>query len=249
MSPQILERSIRYAIENRKTLAALRDSECHLRILSAKLLDTQENERKTIAQELHDSIGASLTAIRYGLEEKLQRMGKHNAPPEGISLEKIISIVRDTIEETHRISSNLRPSSLDDMGLLAAIRSLCRELQEVYEVIEIEQDLTIQESEIQDSLKIVIYRVFQEALNNVFKHSRADTIQVCLRKTERSLGLSIRDNGEGFDPEGMLTHEGRMGGMGILGMKERTELSSGTFKITSEKGKGTVIEAKWPLNQ
>jgi signal transduction histidine kinase len=249
MSPQLLERSIRYAIEHGKTLAALKDSEQHLRILSAKLLDTQENERKIIAQELHDSIGSSLTAIRYGLEEKLLRMGKHNTPPEGISLERIISIVRDTIEEAHRISSNLRPSSLDDMGLISAIRSLCLELQEVYEGVEIEQDMTVQETEIHRSLKIVIYRVFQEALNNVFKHSKADSIHVSLKKTERSLMLSIRDNGEGFDPEAMLSYEGRTCGMGILGMRERTELSNGTFEITSQKGKGTVIEARWPLRQ
>jgi signal transduction histidine kinase len=248
LNPKLLERSVRYAIDHTKTLAALRESEGQLRVLSTKVLEAQENERKIIAQELHDSIGASLTAIRYGLEEKLHRMGKESPAPEGISLEQIISIVRETIEEAHRISSNLRPSALDDMGLLAAIRSTCRELKELYEGIQIETEIGIQEEDVQEPLKIVVYRVLQEALNNVFKHGgAADTVHVRLTKTERSLELSIRDNGQGFDPAKKRASEGQMGGMGLVGMKERTELSNGTFEIASEKGKGTVIKAKWPL--
>jgi signal transduction histidine kinase len=247
LNPQVLERSIRYAIDHTKTLAALRESERQLRVLSTKLLETQENERKMIAQELHDSIGSSLTAIRYGLEEKLHRMGKDKSPPEGISLEQIISIVRETIEETHRISSNLRPSALDDMGLLAAIRSICREFQEIYKDIRIETEIAIREDEIQEPLKIAIYRVLQEALNNVFKYSEADTVRVNLRKTDWDLELRIRDNGRGFDPREKLDHGDQMGGMGLLGMKERTELSNGVFEITSKKGEGTVVRAKWPL--
>jgi signal transduction histidine kinase len=246
LNPKLLERSIRYAIDHAKTLAALRESESQLRVLSAKVLEAQEDERKIIAQELHDSIGASLTAIRYGLEEKLHRMGKESPAPEGISLEQIMSIVRDTIEEAHRISSNLRPSALDDMGLLAAIRSTCRELKEVYGGIQIKTEISLQEKDVQESLKIVIYRVLQEALNNVLKHGGADTVRVRLTKTESSLELSIRDNGRGFDPAKRRASEGQMGGMGLVGMKERTELSNGTLEIASEKGRGTVIHATWP---
>ena len=248
LNPQVLERSIRYAIDHAKTLAALQESEHQLRVLSTKLLEIQENERKMIAQELHDSIGSSLTAIRYGLEEKLLRMGKDKAPPEGITLEQIISIVRETIEETHRISSNLRPSTLDDMGLIAAIRSVCREFHDIYKGIRIKIETPLREDEIQETLRIVIYRVLQEALNNVFKHSEADTVRVNLRKTGHDLELSISDNGRGFDPGKRLGAGGQMGGMGLLGMKERTELSKGKFEIISDEGKGTVIKATWPLD-
>ncbi len=245
LEPAILERSIRHAIDHSNTLAALRKSQEDLRVLSGKLLEAQENERKIIARELHDSIGASLTAIRYGLEEKLHRMGKDASPPEGISMEQIISIVRDTIEEVHRISTNLRPSVLDDMGLITAIRSLCRELEGVYGGIHIDTRIDILEEEIQKSLKIVIYRVLQEALNNVFKHSGADTVHVGLKETDRRLELSIRDNGHGFDPGSKLAPGDRIGGMGLVGMKERTELSNGTFEILSKKGEGTLIKAEW----
>ncbi len=245
LSPTLLERSIRYAIERKRTLAKLQDSEHQLRVLSAKLLETQENERRGIAQELHDSIGASLTAIRYGLEEKLHRMGKNNASPEGISLEQIIDIVRDTTDEVRRISSNLRPSVLDDMGLIVAIGSICRELQDVCEGIRIETRIDVQEEEIPEPLGIVIYRIIQEALNNAFKHSGADRVHVHLRKEEDLLALSIRDNGNGFDAAGQSDSESQNGGLGLTGMKDRAELSGGTFEIESEEGRGTIIRAAW----
>ncbi|MGD9041686.1 MAG: response regulator [Desulfobacteraceae bacterium] len=249
LNPKLLERSIRYAIDHARTLAALRESERQLRVLSSKILEAQESERKIIAQELHDSIGASLTAIRYGLEEKLHRMGKESRPPEGISLEQLISIVRDTIDEAHRISSNLRPSALDDMGLLAAIRSICREFEEIHEGIKVGAQIDVREEDVQEPLKIVVYRVLQESLNNVLKHSGAEAVRVNLTKTEKFLELSISDDGHGFDAGDKLSSKGEMVGMGLLGMKERTELSNGTFEIASEKGKGTVVTAKWPVNQ
>jgi signal transduction histidine kinase len=245
LSPTLLERAIRYAIDRSKTLEALRESEQQLRILSAKLLETQENERRVIAQELHDSIGASLTAIQYGLEEKLHRMGDDKAAPEGIGLEQIIAIVRDTTEEVHRISSNLRPSVLDDMGLLAAIGSLCRELQGVYGEIRIETRIDVREDDVHESLGIVIYRILQEALNNAFKHSGADVVHVGLRKTGRFLELSVNDNGQGFDVTDLLNQEDRTEGMGLVGMKDRAELSGGTIEIRSEKKEGTTILARW----
>ncbi|VBB42887.1 putative ATPase/histidine kinase/DNA gyrase B/HSP90 domain protein [uncultured Desulfatiglans sp.] len=245
LNPMLLERAIRYAIDRSKTLQALRESEQQLRILSAKILETQENERRIIAQELHDSIGASLSAIRYGLEEKLLRMGDDRAAPEGIGLERIIGIVHDTIEEVYRISSNLRPSVLDDMGLLAAIGSLCRELQGVYRGVRIETQVDVREDDVHRSLGIVIYRILQEALNNAFKHSRANTIQVRLRKTEGFLELSITDNGEGFDPAGRLKRGVPTEGMGLIGMKERAELSNGVFEIRSETGQGMTVRVTW----
>jgi len=248
LSPMLLERAIRHAIERSKTLHALRESEQQLRILSAKLLETQENERRVIAQELHDSIGSSLTAIRYGLEEKLHRMGDDRAAPEGIGLEQIIAIVRDTTEEVHRISSNLRPSVLDDIGFLAAIGSLCRELQGVYGGVRIETRVDVREDDVHESLGIVIYRILQEALNNAFKHSRADTIQVRLKKAEGFLELSITDNGEGFDLARPLKRGNLMEGMGLIGMKERALLSNGVFEIRSETGQGTSIRVIWPDN-
>jgi signal transduction histidine kinase len=245
LTANILERSIRYAIERRKTMEKLEVSEKRLQTLSAKLVAVQENERKLVSQDLHDSIGASLAAIKFALEAKLADMNKGRTPAVDITLEHIIAMVRDTIEETHRISTNLRPSILDDMGILKTIAWVCRKTQEVYTDLKIEKQFDLREGDVPEPLKIVICRIVQEALNNAAKHSNARTIQVLLKKIKNNLKLGIEDNGRGFDSEAVCNLEN--GGMGLMNMRERTELSGGTIRITSEDGKGTRIRAIWPL--
>jgi signal transduction histidine kinase len=246
LTPDKLERSIRYAVERSITHKALKDSEAKLRALSSKILKAQEAERKAIAKELHDSIGSSLTAIKYALEKKLTDMNQ-KPKAEEISLEQVIKMVRDTMEETRRISSNLRPSLLDDLGLLTAITSICREHQRLYNDIQIEIRLNIEESDIPDPLKIVVYRVLQEALNNIIKHSGADHVDLSLEKTGQGIEFRIEDNGKGFDLCDVVTGPDNSGGMGLDGMSERVALSNGKFDISTEKGGRTAIRAFWPI--
>lgn len=151
--------------DHRQTEVALRQSQQQLHELSRNILDAQENERKLVAQEIHDSIGGSLAAIKFALEEKLEKMTQ-NSSPEGISLEKIISMVDGTIKESRRISARLRPSLLDVLGLLATISWSCREIEKVYPDLQIEQQLDVADDEVPEMLKTVIYRVLQEAMNN-----------------------------------------------------------------------------------
>jgi len=113
--------------------------------------------------------------------------------------------------------------------------------------IRVDQEVTIEESEVPDSLKIVIYRVTQEAMNNVAKHSKADLVRLCLRKIDVRMGLVVEDNGEGFDLEKVLSLESRRRGLGLTNLRERTELSGGSFEIESVEGKGTIIRAWWPI--
>ncbi len=224
----------------------LRDSERKLRHLSRRLLDAQEEERKLVARELHDAIGSSLANIKYSLEKSLEDLSGA-AAPERDSLEQVISLVQDAIRDTSRISRSLRPAILDDLGVLAAIRWFCRGFQEVYPDIRIANQADIKEGEVAEPLKIVIYRVLQEALNNAAKHSGADTVYVSLRKTRGNLELSIRDNGRGFDPEEVSSEDGSSWGMGLDSMRERTEFSGGSFAIQTGKGRGTTVRALWPL--
>jgi signal transduction histidine kinase len=240
----LLERSTRYAIERAKHLASLRRSEKHLRLLSAKLIEAQERERKLIARELHDSIGASLTAIIYGLEDSLDKASGQ----QGTQLKEILSMARETVEETRRISTNLRPAIVDDLGILATIRWFARQFQGLYGDIDIVQQLEVQEDTIAEPLKIVIYRILQEALNNVAKHSGAGTVRVSLRQTGGKLRLTIEDDGKGFNAEVLARQTETEVGMGLESMKERTELSGGSFVIRSARGQGTVIEVSWPLS-
>jgi len=247
IDPGRLERSIRYTVEQSRMLGALKASEHKLRALSTRILEAQENERKYIARELHDSIGASLTAIKYALEEKMRRMKEASAPDGGVSMEQIIDMVRGTIEETRSISVNLRPSVLDDLGLLAAVRSICREFQEVYQDIRIEPFFQFRDEDVPDSLRIVIYRIFQEALNNVSKHSGADKVQLCLARVAEGIELAIEDNGRGFPAQEALQKDEKKIGMGLRGMKERAELTDGVFEIKSIEGEGTAIRVRWRL--
>ena len=227
-------------ITRRKQMeGALMESEKELRLLSTQLLATQENERKWVAQELHDSIGQSLVAVKFALERKISQSGTGHTPP-GISLEDILSMVQNGVEETRRIMTNLRPSILDDLGILATINWFCREFQKVYPHIQIQRQVEVQEQEVPDSLKIVIFRILQEAMNNIAKHSRANTVVLGLARKNDRITLRIQDNGVGFDPENCRK------GLGLSSMKERTQLSGGIFILESGPGKGSHMEVRWP---
>jgi len=233
--------------DHRQTELALRQSKEQLRELSRKILDAQENERKLVAQEIHDSIGGSLAAIKFALEEKLESMGQ-NPSSDVISLEKIISHVDEAISESRRISVNLRPSLLDDLGLLATLSWFCREFEKVHPDLQIEQELDVDEDDIPEMSKVVIYRVLQEAMNNVAKHSDATRVRLNLVKKNNQIKLFVEDNGCGFDPEKKLAESKTVGGFGLQDMSDRTMLCDGAFEISSEKGKGTTVHISLPCD-
>ncbi|MEJ2728231.1 MAG: response regulator [Deltaproteobacteria bacterium] len=242
MMIQALENEIE---EHRQTEVALRKSQKRLRELSRKILDAQENERKFVAQEIHDSIGGSLAAIKFALEEKLESMAE-NPSPAVISIEKIISQVDETIKESRRIAARLRPSLLDDLGLLATVSWFCREFEKLHQHIQIEQQLDVAEDEIPEILKVVVYRVMQEAMNNAAKHSDASRIRLHLAKIDNRIEFSLIDNGRGFDPQEKLSRPKGISGLGLSGMRDRTHLSDGKFEIVSKKGKGTTVHISLP---
>ncbi len=234
--------------ERKRTEEALTESEKRLRSLSSQLLVAQEKERKLIAQEIHDSIGASLAATKFKVEDVITKVGE-NRPETRAALGSILPMLQEVIQEARRIQMALRPSILDDIGILATISWFCREFESIHSHINIRQEINIEESKVPDSLKTVIYRVLQEAMNNIAKHSKADRINLLLRKMDGAIELGIEDNGEGFDPEEALARIGTNRGFGLSSMRERTELSGGSFSIKSSKGAGTVIRAMWPIEQ
>ena len=219
----------------------LRESENRLHHLSSQLLAAQENERRRIARELHDSIGQSLAATKFVLEKKVSQLNNSIAPPRG-TLEDVIPMIQNAIEESRRISMDLWPSVLDDLGILSAISWFCRQFGMVYSSISIEKQLDIREDEVPTPLKVVIYRVLQETLNNAAKHSQAERVYIALWKQESKIELTIEDNGIGFDPEISAK------GLGLLSMKERVEFSGGMLTIESDLGSGTTIRATWTIS-
>jgi PAS domain S-box-containing protein len=223
----------------------LKKSEDELRILSSQLLTAQENERARIARELHDGIGQSLSAIKFKVEDALGQMGKDVAESSVNSLNSLIPIIQSTVEEVRRITMDLRPSTLDDLGILATIGWFCREFQETYATVRIEKEIGLEEADIPESFKIVIYRVLQEALNNVAKHSGADSVTILLTKRDDTIELTIEDNGRGFDLKQVFDIDGSKRGFGLGSMKERIELSGGSFSLESIRREGTTIRASW----
>jgi len=244
ISASLLDRSIRYAIEQRKILENLRESESRCRLLSSELLSAQETERRNIAREIHDSIGQTLAAIKFGVENGLEQIRRGNPGDAGARLENAISLIQNVSQDVRRIQMDLRPSILDDLGILVTINWFCREFEKTYSAIRIEKQIRTEEEEIPQFLKITLYRIIQEACNNMAKHSNGNRAVLMLESNHDGISLTIQDNGEGFDPEEVRKRYRR--GMGLSSMKERAELSGGTFAIQSEKGKGTTLSFRWP---
>jgi PAS domain S-box-containing protein len=223
----------------------LKQSEKELRLLSAQLLTVEEQERARIARELHDGIGQSLTSIKFRVEDALGQIRKDLIDSGVSTMNNLIPLIQNTVEEVRRITMDLRPSTLDDLGILATIAWFCRELQDTYATVEVKREITVKETEVPDHLKIVIYRVLQEALNNVVKHSGADRVTISLDKKNNTMQLVIEDNGCGFDLDETLSVDSSERGFGLASMRERIDLSGGHLSIEAGRGKGTAVKGSW----
>ena len=240
---QLLERDI---TERQKVVTKLRKSENRFRILSSQLITYQEEERKRVAQELHDSVGQTLSALKFNVEDSISKLSTGADPKCAQSLHFLIHKIHDAVEEIDRIGKGLWPSMLDDLGIIPTFSWFCREFQSIYSAIEIEQKIDIAEDDIPQNLKPAIYRILQESLNNTAKHSGADLICISLKKADRMIELCINDNGKGFDVDYTLSTKNPKHSLGLLSMRKRTKIVNGSLEITSDKEKGTTIRALFP---
>jgi signal transduction histidine kinase len=231
-------------MEHRHSEEELGRTREQLRDVSFKLLQAEETERKRIAQEIHDGVGQHWVIVKHRVETILKQLGKEITAP----LEDILPIIQVGIEETRRIQMNLRPTLLDDLGILATLSWFCREFQKANPVIHIETKINIQENDVAIPVKTVIYRIMQEALNNISKHSRANLVNLTLQKEEDKIEFIIQDHGQGFDLNAVYSLKSSEKGLGLAGMKERTFLSGGSMSIESTQGIGTTIRASWPVS-
>ncbi|RJQ83818.1 MAG: response regulator [Desulfobacteraceae bacterium] len=227
--------------------AALKESEQKLRSLSGRLLSAQEEERKRIAAELHDSIGSTLGAIKFSLESTFAEPGVKAETRQTIAA--IVQMTVHAIEEVRRIIGNLRPPLLDRLGLISAIAWLQQQYETLYGGIAIRKQIVVQEKDIPEELKIVIFRVIQEAFYNMAKYSRAAEAHLVLAGQDGRLELHFRDDGIGFNAQDVPGVEGAEQGLGLTSMRERVELSGGQFAIEAAAGKGTRIQASWNVPQ
>jgi PAS domain S-box-containing protein len=214
-----------------------------LKNLSGKLLKAQEDERRMVAQDLHDSIGSNLAAVKFGLESCASKIKSDDGEVKA-DIKELVSLVQASIDDLRRIMGDLRPSMLDDLGLLPTLRWQCDRFKKLHPDLDIECQLDVDEDDIPQGRKTVIFRIVQEALNNVMKHSKGEQAFIDLRKTSNGISLIVKDNGKGFDTSGQVAE-----GIGLSSMRERAALSGGTFSIQSAPGKGTSVEVVWATNR
>ncbi len=230
----------------RERTAELADAIESLREHPSRLIMVQEEERKRIGGELHDSIGQTLAALKYWVELTLLARSSGNQDEAFSRLEQFIPTLQRSIEETRAIYMGLRPTTLDSMGAIATIRWFCREFLNLYPNQHIEIESGVAEKEIPDALKVVIFRITQEALNNIARHSRAEWVDISLVRKEGCIRLTISDDGVGFDVDSVLSRAYARS-LGLTGMKDRAEIMGGNFSITSSPGQGTTVRVAWPV--
>ena len=209
-----------------------------LRQLSARLVEAQETERRTISRELHDQVGQTLNALLVDSANLAKRI----PPEDGISrryLDNIRAFADSSVNSLRDIALLLRPSMLDDLGLIPALEWQAREVSR-RNGIKVKVAAEKVPDSLPDAVRTCIYRVVQEALHNVSRHSGARSVSVTVRQTDESLMLIVEDDGRGFDPA-------RTRGLGLLGMEERITQLGGRLEIQSQPDKGTVLRVTLPI--
>jgi two-component system, sensor histidine kinase LadS len=210
---------------------------------SQSLISTLENERKRLSSEFHDSIGQNLLVIRNRILLMLKQ--NYTAAQKG-KLDGLASLTSETLEEIRIISQNLRPTTLDTIGLTASLNNMVERLKRSTEIkIDFNCPQNIDES-VQKSLEINVYRILQELTNNVLKHSKATNCIITITQDEHCILMNITDDGVGFDTSKMASLNT---GNGFSSIKERVKILKGELKIVSENQKGTTVNIKFPLKQ
>lgn len=216
----------------------------NLRYYLQQITRAQEEERKRIARELHDDTAQVLGSLSRQLDNFIRR--RHSlAPDDSLFLKDLIAQLNRGAQGVHRFSQALRLSVLDDFGLIPALRSLAKSLQEYSGVV---MDLKVlgRERRLSSEVELLLFRMVQEALNNVEKHAKATKASVVIEFVKGRIRVTISDNGQGFELSGRLDDLPRSGKLGLTGIQERARLLAGTLEVKSTPGKGTILIVEVP---
>jgi signal transduction histidine kinase len=229
--------------QRRQADEALRVYAERLRILTRRLLEIQEAERRHLARELHDEIGQVLSTLSVNLQVALGGCDAVVRP----RLEESIVIVDQAIQQVRNLSLELRPLMLDDLGLISALRWAARRQAERTGLV-LHFDDRSTGFRLPADVETAGYRVAQEAMTNVVRHAQAQQVWISVERCKHEVALEIRDDGIGFDVANARERAMRGASFGILGMQERVELLSGTIEIHSQPGQGTTIRVSFPID-
>ena len=214
--------------------------------LSTRIIAAQEHERRRIAADLHDGVAQTLGVVKYGVEARLARLERDYPDIDLTDFDLVIDQIKEAVDDVRNISRNLSPSILDEFGICVAIDMLCNEFGSEVSAVSVQCTSCVDEVMLPDIVKVAIYRVVQEALNNIQKHAAAEWVEVQIISGDQDLSLTISDDGTGFEgPEVMRQSIGSVG-MGLTSMRERVEATGGEFVLQSRASEGTVVLAKWP---
>jgi signal transduction histidine kinase len=220
--------------EVQRRLAESVQSQASLQELSARLVRAQEEERRALSRELHDEVAQAFSAVLMEAENLLDL---NPAPEVRAHLESIRGVAGKGMNEIRNMALLLRPSMLDDFGLLPALEWQAREIGRRTGLrVQVASEMS---GELPEEHKTCVYRVVQEALNNCAQHAQASAVQVSVRQVDGQILVTVQDDGSGFDPE-------RVRGLGLLGMEERARHLGGSFQIDSRPGRGTLLRITLP---
>ena len=239
----VLAAELEMVLKNIKATTSLRMQTQRLKRLSNRLIDIQESERRRLARDLHDDTGQALTALKMSLEitrNELSSDADHTAE----RLNDAVALADDTLEKLRAISHNLRPPTLDTVGLNSALEGLCKGFTQRTQmpVSYVGLDTT----EISNPIDICLYRILQEGLTNCAKHGQVSHVEVSLKRNDGVVQLSIQDNGQGFDLADTLSDQNETG-IGLIDMQERLESLNGRMNVYSKPGVGARLVATIPL--
>jgi len=224
---------LRVAIENARLYRERQES---LQSYVWQVTQAQEEERLRVARELHDETAQELVHLVRKLEQLDERAGQTLATP----IQELLDMARTTLRSVRRFSRDLRPAVLDDLGLLAAIEMVVDETSaRLPEGAQLE--VVGEPHRVDRSVELALFRIAQEALRNVEKHSSATSAMVVLQFVDHRIQLSVSDNGQGFSPPRNLSQLAGRGSLGLLGMKERADLVGGSFEVRSSPGHGSAV--------
>jgi signal transduction histidine kinase len=246
ITPCLLERSIRYAIERKRAEETLRDSQHQLRHLSAELLHVQEEERKLIASELHGNLGQLLVAVKLGVENTLAHLKKGRISSQ--KLEPLVPVLQHAIEEVRLLYTKLRPVILDDLGIVATLSWYCREFSKLHPEVDIVASFEVDEEEIPDELKVIIYRLVQDALEITINGGARKKVNLALLRTSKFLSLLISTEALDGNPNHLSGAQCSQRSLNLAAMRERTILSGGEFSDEASDCQGVrATRMVWPM--
>ncbi|MBE9574228.1 MAG: HAMP domain-containing protein [Proteobacteria bacterium] len=231
------------AVETLQDITETKKAEEQIKLLSAQVIEIEEKERESLSREIHDNIGQLLFALKMGLSRANKKI------PDELSsvkdrLAELTDLVNRLIREIRGLSHALHPPQIEDLGLVSALEGLCQDFKS-YSEITIRCNFDKIEKPLSSIMNITIYRLFQEGLNNVLKHSHATEAKLTLTSSEGTIQAIVEDNGVGFVVDDVLSSPQNTKSLGLISMRERVALIGGELQVSSELGKGTIIRVSF----